>query len=287
MSERTPARIAVVGDLHSAWADEDVDHFNASEYALILFTGDLGATTRKDGRRIAKSISRLERDVLVMPGNNDVEQFATLAAELTYRRGLRSLLGDEGAPLADARARMCGYSRHDYIFDGHGVSVIAGRPFSFGGNRLWFEAELAAGHGVRSLGESVERICALAETAPHRDLIFLSHNGPAGFGGEPHAPWGNDFEPGGGDWGDPDLAEAVERIRRGSHRVLAVIGGHMHSPIRGGAARELQVRRDQILYLNPARVPRIASAESGVERRHHVALRLTADGVEAEERWVE
>jgi uncharacterized protein (TIGR04168 family) len=287
------AQIAVVGDLHSSWDDDDVAYFNASRYNLVLFTGDLGASTRKDGLRIAKSISRIRRDVLIMPGNNDVPQYGTLSAELKYRRGLRNLLDDSEPPAApsagEPRVQLCGYSSHSYTLGDAAVTVIAGRPFSFGGEKLWFEEELAREFGVRSLAESTARIVALALAAPTRELIFLSHNGPSGFGSAASAPWGKDFEPGGGDWGDPDLAAAVAQVLNSDKRVLAVIGGHMHSPIRGGQPRTLRVERDGVLYLNPARVPRIVESASGVTR-HHVALGLPgsgAGGLRVEELFVE
>src|SRR4051812_42465028 len=70
MSE--PLRIGVLGDLHGFWDDWDARWFGASDHDLVLFTGDLGSGTGSNGVRIARSIGRLDKRALVMPGNNDV-----------------------------------------------------------------------------------------------------------------------------------------------------------------------------------------------------------------------
>lgn len=274
--------IGIIGDLHSAWDDADVAYFNRSPYQLLLFTGDLGASTKEDGARIAKAISRLERDVLVMPGNNDAAQYSALAAELAYRQGAKSLLRGLAGAERTPEAKLCGYSSHRFTIGERELTVIAGRPFSMGGPQLTFAQELAREHGVTSLEQSAERIAELIERAPTREVIVLSHNGPAGLGGAAHSMWGRDFAEPALDWGDPDLAQALEQARaRGTHRVLAVIAGHMHSPIRGGAERELEAVRDGTLYLNPARVPRVFEREDGHVVRHHVELTLQSDHARA------
>jgi uncharacterized protein (TIGR04168 family) len=279
--------IGIIGDLHSAWDDADVAYFNAAPYSLLLFTGDLGASTKEDGARIAKAISRLERDVLVMPGNNDADQYSALAAELAYRQGAKSLLRGLASAQRTPEAKLCGYSGHRFAVGDRELTVIAGRPFSMGGPELTFLEELAREHGVSSLEQSATRIAELIDRAETRDVIVLSHNGPAGLGDTSQSMWGRDFAEPAMDWGDPDLAHALAHARaRGTHRVLAVIAGHMHTPIRGGRERELTQRRDGTLYLNPARVPRIFEREDGHEVRHHVELTLHGDEARATHRLV-
>lgn len=281
MGSSSSSSIGVIGDLHSAWDDADVAYFNKSPYALLLFTGDLGASTREDGARIAKTISRLERDTLVMPGNNDAPQHSALAAELAYRQGAKALLRSA----ADSRAaevKLCGYSSHAFSVGGRELTVVAGRPFSMGGPELTFADQLAREHDVTSLEQSATRIAELIERAPTRDVIVLSHNGPRGLGDAANSLWGRDFAKPSMDWGDPDLALALERARAsGKHRVRAVIAGHMHTPIRNGGERTSEARRDGTLYLNPARVPRIYERADGYEVRHHVELTLGDDAVHA------
>ena len=91
------------------------------------------------------------------------------------------------------------------------------------------------------------------------DLLVLSHNGPAGLGDRADSIWGCDFREEEGDWGDPDLTQAIDHARAQGKRVLAVIGGHMHLRTKQGVERPWRTERDGTLYLNAARVPRIFS----------------------------
>jgi uncharacterized protein (TIGR04168 family) len=128
----------------------------------------------------------------------------------------------------------------------------------------------------------VEKLKALVDASQTRDLLFLSHNGPTGLGAEAHSLWGSDFHKAAGDWGDGDLAEAIAHARRRDRRIVAVIAGHMHWTLKGGGSRESQALRDGTLYLNPARVPRIAGPGAG-KKRYHFALTLYEGGVSARE----
>jgi uncharacterized protein (TIGR04168 family) len=282
-------RIALIGDLHSAWDLDDVEYFNASSYELLLMVGDLGGSRARDGMRIASSLAQLTKRTLVMPGNNDVDEYARIAAELTYRRGqadlLEDLLSDSGEPEPDHSARTCGYSLHPVSVAGLDVTVIAARPFAMGGAELSFPDALERSFGVRSMAESSARLRALVERAPTEHLVFLAHNGPTGLGAQRDDIWGRDFHPDAGDWGDPDLREAIAHARAEKRKPLAVIAGHMHSPLRAGGQRRWQLQHEGILYVNPARVPRLFDAPEG-RVRHHVALELSPDGARAEEMLV-
>jgi len=280
-------QIAVIGDLHAAWDDWDVAYFNQCAYAALVFTGDLGASTRQDGARIAKLISRLEAPVLVMPGNNDARHYNAIAAELAYRQGAKSLLRGLDKVAQAPLAQLCGFSSHHLALGPEGVTVIAGRPFSMGGPTLTFAEELKREFGVSSLEESAARIAELAAAAPTRDLILLSHNGPTGLGDRADSLWGRDFAEPSADWGDRDLAQAFEQMQRSdTHRVLAVIAGHMHSPTRAGAPRTWQAHLGGVLHVNPARVPRIFEHQGGREARHHVALSWSGSELIATEQLV-
>ena len=104
--------IGVIGDLHSHWDDWDLAHFDRSDYDVLLFTGDLGGGTPGSGMNIAKSISRLRRPTLVMPGNNDAADIARLSAEFGHQRGLSKILTSKPEDDARGEARLCGYSLH-------------------------------------------------------------------------------------------------------------------------------------------------------------------------------
>jgi uncharacterized protein (TIGR04168 family) len=94
--------------------------------------------------------------------------------------------------------------------------------------------------------------------------------------------WGCDFKPGGGDWGDPDLAVAIDYARQAGKRVLAVVAGHMHLETRHGRQRPWRIERHGTLYINAARVPRIYTREAETHR-HHVELKISPTGVEVRE----
>ena len=140
---------------------------------------------------------------------------------------------------------------------------------------------------MRTLEESAARLSHLVDQASGR-IVFLAHNGPSGLGAERHAIWGADFRRRGGDFGDPDLREAIEHARRRGKTVLAVLAGHMHRALRGGGPDRVAFVRDEhgTLFVNAARVPRVFS-EGGRRLRHHVAVRIGGDRAEAEDGLLE
>jgi uncharacterized protein (TIGR04168 family) len=281
-------RIAVIGDLHTHWDDLDVAYFNRSDYDLLLFTGDLGGGSRDSTLRVARTLSKLAKPTLVMPGNNDVGDIDELAAELAHRGALRQFSAvlqghsEAGRPGPEPMVRLCGYSAHRIGPPSRSVTLITGRPHSMGGEQLSFGDHMLSAWGIESMAASAARLRALVDQADTQDLLFLAHNGPTGLGDEPIDMWGCDFKSGGGDWGDPDLSEAVEHAIARGHRVLAVIGGHMHLDTKCGRERPWQRAHEGVLYVNPARVPRIYSAHDDVQR-HHVAVTVAPDSIEIAE----
>lgn len=284
-------RIGVIGDLHTHWDDMDVAQFARSDYDLLLFTGDLGGGTRESCLRAAKAMSRLSKRAFVMPGNNDTGDIAQLGAELAYRSGIKTLFAiRQGTADSDQRAdaapiRLCGYSNHRLTDGPVDLTLIAGRPHSMGGNELSFPDHMESTYGIGSIAASTARLPELVSATETQDIVFLSHNGPTGLGDAPHDMWGCDFKPGGGDWGDPDLAAAIDYALERGKRVLAVIAGHMHLHTKCGNERPWRIERNGIVYINAARVPRIFSRNAEV-LRHHVAVTVTADGIEVDEIFV-
>jgi uncharacterized protein (TIGR04168 family) len=281
-------RIGLIGDLHGSWDDWDTRYFNACDYELLLFMGDLGSGTADNGVRIARSLGRIEKPALVMPGNNDAHQIPKLAAELGHQRGLSALrrvgalFGTSPPGKSAGQVHLCGYSRHSFELAERRLTVLAARPYAMGNGELSFPAQLRAGFQVASSEDSQRKLRALVDEVVDDELIFLAHNGPRGLGAGATDLWGADFRPQAGDWGDDDLADAIAYARTHGKRVLAVLAGHMHSPTRGGAARSWQLSVDHTLYVNPARVPRIWEDATG-KYRHHAVLELAEDGATVRE----
>jgi len=278
------AQIALIGDLHGHWDAVDEQYFNASNHDLLLFTGDLGSGGRENGVQIARSLVRLAKPALVMPGNNDAPHLPLIASEFAHQRGLVELLqlGAQAAHRsvreAAGEARLCGYSVHPLELGGCGITLIAGRPFAMGGGELSYPERVHEAHGIGTLEHSTQRLCELVDEAPTRDVLFLSHNGPFGLGDDPTDLWGCDFKSEREDWGDRDLAEAIAHAKRQDKRVLAVVAGHMHLHTRQGRPRTSQRIHEDTLYINPARVPRIYAGPV-CELRHHAVLDLIFDRV--------
>ncbi|TXS95182.1 hypothetical protein FV139_04590 [Parahaliea maris] len=280
--DRNGVRLGIVGDLHTHWDQVDVHQLAGCDYDLLYFVGDLGGGLPDSTLRIARSIAQLSCPTLVMPGNNDTVDINELAAELALQQGARQLLAlgrdDTGPP----DIRLCGYSHHLIEAVDFAVSLIAARPHSMGGPTLSFPDYMADTYGIDSLEQSTERLCALVDEAEAEHLVFLAHNGPLGFGEAPDAMWGNDFKPGGGDWGDVDLSRAIDHARARGKSVLAVVAGHMHLRTKQGAERPWLADVDGTVYINAARVPRIFSGKDDVYR-HHVSMTLGPGGVAVEE----
>ena len=285
------AKIAVVGDIHLLWDLFDVRYFNASDYDLILFVGDIAAYRHRGALPIARSIASLEIPAIVMPGNHDAVHLGQLVAEVLDRPAVSDTLG-RGHPKrsqqldkALGQVTMAGYSRHRVELGGRSLNVIAGRPHSMGGPRVAFRRYLAESFGVDSIETSLQRLVSLIDDSGDEPIVFLGHNGPSGFGHRREDIWGCDFRAEEGDFGDPDLAQAIDYARASGRQVLAVVAGHMHHELKGGGHRRWLEDRKDTLYLNAARVPRIFRRGESV-LHHHVELRFDGSAMAAEERLV-
>lgn len=282
-------RLAIVGDLHGQFSGEDVYYFNASPYDLLLFVGDLGSGTRKDGLSVIRRIAKLKKPTFILPGNNDAEHYPDLAAELAYQAGRLEIL----QALGKARTSWVipvGYSCHELVTPLGNVSLIVGRPLAQGGSQISFPDTLERLHGVRTHDASVRRYRELVDHAESETLVFLAHNGPSGLGEGEDALWGRDFPAPPGeearwprDFGDEDLGEAIAYARSRGKKVLAVIAGHMHR--RRSSSRPLFQEVAGTIFVNAAMVPRIRAEESG-PLSHHAEVRFDPAGLEVVEHWV-
>lgn len=283
------AKLAVVGDLHGHFTEDDVHYFNRSSYDLLLFVGDMGSGTRKDGLSVIRLVARLKKPTLIMPGNNDAAHLPDLAAELAYQAGRREILHALGkAPTS--WVLPVGYSAHLLGTPLGDITLICGRPLAQGGSGISFSDTLERVHGVGTREVSLAKYRHLVADARTRRLMFLAHNGPTGLGEEASDLWGRDFpapEQAGPsypkDFGDDDLRAALDYSSQLDKEVVAVFAGHMHR--RKGSSRPLSAVLDRTTFVNAAVVPRIRSGEFGPEH-HHVAVRFTPEGVTVSEHWV-
>jgi uncharacterized protein (TIGR04168 family) len=278
-------KLAVIGDVHHAFNGVDTAYFNASDHEALLFTGDIYNYSLQRGLRAAAELAELDKPALLIPGNHDAIHPAQLAAEISRRPSLiRLTAAGHTTRVRDLRSavggvQVGGYSVHRLRED---LDVITARPHSMGGSVISFAPQLAETYGVTTLEDSVHRLRQCVDESEARQVVFLAHNGPTGLGIQRDALWGCDFRREEGDHGDSDLRVAVDYALSRGKRVLAVIGGHMHHRLRGGGQRHWYERRDGVLYINAARVPRIFEERGGVFH-HHVDLWIEnghADAIE-------
>ena len=282
-------KLAIVGDVHLHFNQQDVAYFNNSDYDRLLFVGDLINYRGGAMKEVTSQLRQLTVPSIVIPGNHDCGNVLQLVAELfqsdifrkltsvghrAYEEKLRSTIG---------AVAFAGYSRHA-LLPGT-LDLISVRPYSMGGPRLSFGPHLRKQFGIESLEASAERLRELIDASDATELIFMGHNGPSGLGATRSDIWGCDFKKEEGDFGDPDYESAVKYAKSKGKRVRAVIGGHMHRHLKGGGKRTWQLTQDDTLYLNAANVPRIRRSDAG-HRHHHVELTI-GETVECTEHWVE
>ena len=284
-------KIAIIGDIHHQFTQFDVAYFNNSDYDLLLCTGDLPFHGSQKDQELASRLAALEKPALLIPGNHDCVNMAQFIAEAKGMAWLANAsspgqqeLVEELQQLLDPVV-MCGYSVHEYLFDGVDLCVIAGRPLSFGGPELRYRRYLEANFGVDSLNASVERLQKLIDGAGSRQILFLSHNGPSGLGSKADDIWGCDFKPQAGDYGDPDLEAATTYAKNMGRLVPAVIAGHMHHALQNGGDRHWLARRNNTTYINAARVPRVIESKTQT-LHHHIQLYIDRKEVIVEEKLI-
>lgn len=260
-------RLAILGDLHDQWDQADEDLLMALAPDGLLVVGDLS----HGQARITRLLARLPLPLACVLGNHDCG--SDPSGGILHRQ--LALLGE----------RHCGWSLRE--LRPPGLAVVGGRPGTAGGGFRLSRA-MRAVFGPVDLEESVRRISAAALAADRSlPLVMLAHCGPAGLGSEADSPCGRDWKRPACDWGDQDLALAIERIRR-ERPVPLVVFGHMHHQLRrGGMRSSFQRDRRGTAYLNAACVPRHGVDQQGRTLRHLSWVRLDPAGEvgEASHRW--
>ena len=287
LADRTiasPATLVAIGDIHRCWREVDSAYLERTRPDLALFVGDLGDELREhdaEGDKVEQTVERIagiEVPKAVILGNHDAwRSFGEKQLSDALNSSLDALGSDHVA--YDVRE-----------VPSAGVSVVGARPFSWGWPSLRSPELYDELYGVRTMRESAAAIVEAALSAQHRDLVILAHNGPTGLGSNSGDIYGKDFGKPGGDWGDHDLALALQRIEGFGLRVRAVIAGHMHHVLLHprGAERTRFVRRGDTLFVNCAVVPRVVRDERGEELSHFIRMRWERGECQSlEEVWVD
>ncbi|MBE9115965.1 TIGR04168 family protein [Lusitaniella coriacea LEGE 07157] len=255
-------QIAVIGDVHDQWEKEDNLALQQLGVDLALFVGDFG----NESVEVVREISTLEVPFAAILGNHDAWYSASEwgRKKSPYDREIEDRVQQQLDLLGKAHV---GYGKLE--FPELGLSVVGGRPFSWGGsdwrNRDFYRDR----YGINDFEESTARIVEVAKDAAHQTLIFLGHNGPSGLGDRAEDICGRDWGELGGDHGDLDFAGAIAQVLDLGKHIPLVTFGHMHHRLRH--TRE-QLRTNicttpqGTIYLNAAAVPRIIQIGGDVVR---------------------
>lgn len=265
-------KIAIIGDVHEQWEEADNLALKYLGVDLALFVGDFG----NESIEIVSLIASLNLPKAVILGNHDAWYSASPwgIKRSPYDRNIEDRVQQQLDLLAETHI---GYGKLD--FPQFNLSVVGSRPFSWGGQEWRNEEFFRDRFGVKSFEESTTRIVAAASEAVHDCLIFIGHNGPFGLGDRAEDSCGRDWQPLGGDFGDPDFAAAITQIRdRGKHLPLVTFG-HMHHRLRHTTKRLrtiVNISPEGTIYLNAACVPRIQQVAG--ERRRNFSIVLLDNG---------
>ncbi|WP_341730484.1 TIGR04168 family protein [Microcoleus sp. EPA2] len=256
MNQTKSIKIAVVGDVHDQWEAEDGEALKHLGVDLVLFVGDFG----NESVDVVRAIAQLDIPKAAVFGNHDAWYTATDwgRSKCPYDRQQENRVKQQIDLMGEAHV---GYGKRD--FPELGVTVVGSRPFTWGGSDWKYGDFYSEWFGVESFEESAQRIALAAADADCENVIFLGHTGPTGLGEAPEDVCGRDWKPLGGDWGDPDFAQAIEKTRNSGKRIPLVTFGHMHHQLRHikHEFRKSVVRAEGTVYLNAARVPRIVDKD--------------------------
>ncbi|HEY9729771.1 MAG TPA: TIGR04168 family protein [Chroococcales cyanobacterium] len=251
-------KIAVVGDVHNQWEAEDAIALQHLGIDLVLFVGDFG----NEAVDVVRKIAAIDIPKAAIMGNHDAWYTATDwgRKRCPYDRKQEDWVQQQLDLLGEAHV---GYGKLD--FPELQLSVVGSRPFSWGGE-AWKNAEfMAERYGVSNFEESIERIVAAANSTAYETIIFMGHNGPTGLGDRAEDPCGKDWQPLGGDYGDPDFACAIAQTKALGKKIPLVTFGHMHHSLRHTKERlrsAISTSPEGTVYLNSASVPRIVATKT-------------------------
>jgi uncharacterized protein (TIGR04168 family) len=273
-TKETPATLLAVGDIHRCWREVDSVYLERAQADLTMFVGDFG----DEDVEMVTRIANLAIEKAVILGNHDA-WLSFAKKEVTEKlHDSLDVLGEDHVAYTVREVPAAG------------ISIVGARPFSWGGQSLRSPELYDEIYGVHTMRQSAAAIVDAARNAQHRDIVILAHNGPTGLGSETTDIYGKDFGKPGGDWGDYDLALALQRIEGYGLRVRAVIAGHMHHKLLHprGAERKRFIKRGDTTFINCAVVPRVQRGKNGEELSYFIRMRwLDGECSSIEEVWVD
>ncbi|MGB3298401.1 MAG: TIGR04168 family protein [Phormidesmis sp.] len=274
-AQQSVVKIAVIGDIHDLWELKDNAALEHLKVDLALFVGDYG----NEAVEVVRRVAAVEVPKAAVMGNHDAYYSASNKGikNCPYDRSREDwvqlqmdLLGDD----------HIGFSKRE--FPQFGLTVVGGRPFSWGGSKWRYRKFYRDRFDVKNFEESLDLILAAADEAENSTLIFVGHVGPYGLGARPEDPCGKDWGDAGGDYGDPDFAQAISLTQQSGKRVPLVTFGHMHHQLKNRDQLRKRVAKDAAgtLYFNAANVPRIEQTAAG-NRRSFSLVTLSQGTVES------
>jgi len=253
---KSSVKIAIVGDVHDLWQPvEDRLALKSLDVDLVLFVGDIG----NESVEVVQAIADLDIPKAVILGNHDAWYSASTNDKNKKKCPYDRTKEDRVQQQLDILGSLhVGFSWLD--FPELNLSVVGSRPFSWGSSKWKKEAFYRDRFNVNNFAESTERIIQSVANTAHDNLIFLGHNGPFGLGNEEYSICGKDWKPVGGDYGDPDFAEAISKSYQMLKTVPLVTFGHMHHHLRLNSSRTreaIATNEMGTVFLNAACSPRI------------------------------
>lgn len=268
------SRIVCIGDIHGQWNESDERALRHLQPDLALFVGDYGNEDLRVTKRISELAASSDFGVATVFGNHD----AFYTASMNGRR--RAPYDKTKSCHVTEQIKMLGpydVSYKSFAFDSVGVSVVGGRAFSHGGPNWKHKRFYRDFIGVQGIEHSAKKMKDAVAASHHNTVLFLSHSGPFGLGDHPSDPCGKDWgDFPGGDYGDPDLREAIEKARKDGFRVPLTVFGHMHKQLMGNNGNRTMIKTEQdgqsrgeTVMVNAAVVPRHKVGSMTSESLHH------------------
>jgi uncharacterized protein (TIGR04168 family) len=263
---KTIIKIAVIGDVHDLWNEYDSSALNFLAVDLALFVGDFG----NESLKVVQEIADINIPKAIILGNHDGWFTATKwgRKKAPYDHNIEDRVQQQLDILGSSHV---GYGSLD--FPDLELSVVGSRPFSWGGSKWKYSEFYQQRYGINNFQESTEKIVSAVKNTSFQNIIFIGHNGPFGLGANPEDTCGKDWNPIGGDFGDPDFESAINISRQQGKNIPFVTFGHMHHTLRHTKERIRTILNKDIyntFYLNAAATPRIQ--EINGEKIHKFSL---------------